>query len=197
MASGSPAVKNLCFNFGDKALVFSERSRIRVPRGHRCRGGPPPEDGSGPEGLAVTFMRCTALRPGSGSDAPARDPSSRGTVRARCSERIRRHSRMTRGWSWQRWPPWTISSEAAPSSRALAQGTTPSVPPSLGGSRRSARIEWYSTVGSIPKCVKGKEPRMSPRQLVDAGGQPLSEGVMEEIGFIRLKRTSPHLLPGS
>ena len=101
----------------------------------------------------------------------------------RCPARIRRTSRITAGWSWQRWPDDTSDSDATPSRWALSYGTRPSLPPAGGvapvrddgmGLDRRRQSE----------LIQAHEDRRLPLQLVDAGGQALAEAFREEIGAI-------------
>ena len=63
-------------------------------------------------------------------------------------------------------------------------GTRPSLPPALGGSRRSAMMEWALIVGASPSSFRPHEDRRLPLQFVDAGGQALAEAFREEVRAI-------------
>ena len=102
-----------------------------------------------------------------------------------CSTRIRRTSRITAGLSWHRWPDDTSDSDATPSRCALSYGTRPSLPPALGGSRRSAMMEWALIVGASPSSSRPMrigDCHSSSSMLV---GRPLRKRSVKKSGPLR------------
>ena len=110
--------------------------------------------GAIPEPTGVNGSRVTTCPVGPSPSRAVAARLARASQGAPCSARIRRISRMTAGWSWQRWPDEMSDSDSTPSRWALSYGTWPSLPPAPGGSRRSAMMEWALIVGASPSSSR-------------------------------------------